>query len=160
MTEEHQLRSVGTLAELVDVVELAGVTVYEQSGKRHETAVAPDGEPNPAIEAFVRGYDGGIETRFTMTYEGPGYVIVSDLALRYEDREEYRLEPSVVPDFLEVAIMAAYPYLREGVTTSAARLGVDRPVLGMVRRGDIQFGRAKGPSPSVAPTADQLDRAP
>lgn len=155
MTETPEVRPVDTLTDLVEAVELASITVHEQSAKRVENDVEVGSEPSPLIEAFVRVFDGGIETRFKMTFEGPGYVIVSDIALFYKDLEEFELDANLVPEFLnEVAVMAAYPYLREGVTTSASRLDVERPVLGIVRRGQVQFGQE---DPRVEQTANGAD---
>ncbi|TRW47536.1 hypothetical protein [Georgenia yuyongxinii] len=138
-------RLVETLEELVQLTELVGITVYEQSAKRVENQVDEDEESAPRIEVLVRALEDGIEPRFKLVFEGPGFVLTTDLALHYQDREQITIDERVVPEFLnDVAFMSAYPFLREGIMTSAARLGVQPPLLGLVRRGEIEF--TQGPS--------------
>lgn len=161
MTEEgkEQVRRIDVLEELVSVIDMVDVIVYEHSAKRVEDRVSdgPDEterpEPEPQFQAMVRGFDGGLEARFRATYEHRDFVLLADLGVKYAETEPFQLAESLVPRFLsDIAIMGAFPYLRESLATSATRLGVAPPVLGLIGRGALTFSRE--PEGEGEPSAD------
>lgn len=145
-------REIQDLAEAIQVFELVEVVAYEHSGKRVPVAPEEVGgrTTGSELEVMVRHAAGEIETRFRMTVTAPGMELASDVGVVYKS-EDCVLAERLLPDFLEeIGIMAAYPYLREGTSTSAVRLGLAAPTLGLLRRG--QF--------TLRGTDDRLDSSP
>lgn len=63
-----------------------------------------------------------------------------------------RPEPTVpaLRDFIEkIAVMAAYPYLRQGVHTLASMLGLPGVTLGLLRAGSFTIGDGEGETPAA-----------
>ncbi len=55
-------------------------------------------------------------------------------------REPIEASDAIITEFVErVGVMSVYPYLRESITQSGAKLGLDRPVLKLLRPGDIHI---------------------
>lgn len=136
---EHALQEVDDLENALEVFELVEVVAYEHSGKRVPVNLDDDNgaPPQSEMEVLVRHSSNEIETRFRMTVTAPGMELASDVGVVYRS-DNWILAPSLVPSFLEeIGIMAAYPYLREGTATSAVRLGLPAPTLGLLRRGQF-----------------------
>lgn len=125
---------------LVDVVQYAvGAERVAQDGVDSD-GPAP-GEPKVSLDLSARGGLGWMETRFKMVVETELAVIHSDLAVIYKFFDGAELSAEVQRDFIQkVAVMTAYPYLRESVSTSASRLGVPVPPLGVLKQGEFQVG--------------------
>lgn len=148
------------LAEAIQVFELVEVVAYEHSGKR--VPVAPEDvggtTAESELEVMVRNTAGEIETRFRMTVTAPGMELASDVGVIYKS-EDYVLTQRLLPAFLEeIGIMAAYPYLREGTSTSAVRLGLPAPTLGLLRRGQFTLRGAEDPDSSPAVESAESER--
>jgi hypothetical protein len=92
------------------------------------------------LSASVRQTDHELETRFKLEVTAEEFDGVADLGIIYSKSEPAEVVGELLTGFMEeVAVMAAYPFLRESIFTSASRLDVNRPVLGILRRGDARF---------------------
>ncbi len=79
--------------------------------------------------------------RFRVLVEHTQASYAIEVGTRYTTEEPVDLEPSVLRDFIEkVAIMAAFPFIREGVATTAAKLEVEVPIMGILRQGEFSLG--------------------
>jgi len=78
---------------------------------------------------------------------GPGYHFFVDLGavFRFERPSERKRTAYLVNEFMsQVGVMAAFLYLREAVGALASRTGVEIPVLGLLRRGEVQLQLGAG----------------
>ncbi|WP_429388892.1 hypothetical protein [Paenarthrobacter sp. TE4293] len=83
-----------------------------------------------------------LDVRFRVEVENHQATYEVELALRYETEIDYDHSRAVVEDFIErVAIMSAFPYVREAVSTTAAKLELDVPILGILRQGEFRLGQ-------------------
>ncbi len=90
----------------------------------------------------ARGDTGELETRVRIDITLADADISAEVAVLYRFAEELTVPEAVVTEFVErVSVMAAFPYVRESVSTTASRLGVAPPVLGMLRAGEFQVER-------------------
>lgn len=78
-----------------------------------------------------------------MNYSDGNIELSSDVGVLFASDLDAVLSEETLNEFMsQVAVMAAFPYLREGLATSAARLGVTRiPTIGLIRRGEIALTR-------------------
>jgi hypothetical protein len=79
-----------------------------------------------------------IVPRITMTVHTPKARLAADIGVAYTFSEPLAVPQEIVAEFVEkVAVMAVFPFLRESVFTTATRLGVAPPVIGLLRAGDF-----------------------
>jgi len=132
-------RTVDSTVALLEAVELTRITHYEVSGRRHASdATVEEGVRPPQV--MVRKSELEIETRMRMVVETDVAVFTADISATYTLAEPAHVPDEVVTDFLErVGLMAVYPYAREAIHTSASRLAVDAPVLGLLRTGSVRI---------------------
>lgn len=152
MTETPtQSRPIASAAELVSVVELVGVMFYEIRAKRAITDAQVD-VLGPVWGFAERHDESQLECRFHMTMTTEQADFFSDLGVVYDFSEPVVLSASAVTEFIEkVAIMAAFPFVRESIFTSAIRLGVPAPVMGLLKQGNFRLEAA---------ASDQLESQP
>lgn len=136
-------RTVSTVEELVQLVELVGLRTYELSGKRTEPAPITEpsepAEPQMSMQIMENHAPDRIETRFRATVEAADGDFVADVSVQYKFDEPLALSPEAIEGFLErVAIMAAWPFIREGVATTAARMEMTVPVMGLMKQGGFK----------------------
>lgn len=138
------VETIGDIVEVVNRYDLVRIQPYEHSG-RYTGDPSVNAEPDPidltqAMTTQVRQQAGRIEARFKLDATDDAVQIVSDCSAVFASEDNVLIAESVLPQFLsEVALMAVFPYLREGVATSAARLEYPMPTLGLLRRGDLQI---------------------
>lgn len=156
-------RRVPTVEELVELIELTGLRCFEVSGRRHETEPDGSGEESadePTAEAETAGEvsiqvmethgPDFITARLRMTVEAKDADFVADFGLRYTSAEPIEPTQEAIKALLErVSVMSAWPFLREAVATTAARMELPVPVLGMVRQGQFRLQVAPAPSEST-----------
>ena len=143
---EIAARPIDTVEELIAFVDLRGVHTYEVSGKRAEPAVEGDDvavqEPM-AIEIREQHDEGRIVGRFRATMTASGCDLVADVGAEYAFSEPLSLSRPAIEGFLEkVAVMAAWPFIRETIATTAARLQIPVPLLGLLKQGDFHVNPA------------------
>ena len=132
------VRTPADARELLEVAELVDIITFELRGKR----VTHDGDiPEPVPAVAVRLSDEALETRLRLDVWTEDARIFADVAAVYALSEPVHLEGHVVQEFVERAgIMAVYPFVREAIFSTASRLGVKPPVLGLLRAGQFRIG--------------------
>lgn len=140
MTSPTETLSVNSAAELLEYVELKGIIVYEVHGLRGPRPDAEDEHPDVSISVQERHDDNFIEPRFRMIVTDGNAQYTVDVGTRYEMSQPVRLAKAVLKEFIErVAVMAAFPFLRESIATTAARMELGVPVLGLLRAGSFSL---------------------
>lgn len=145
--DEVDARYIDQIADLVDVTELVDVHPERMSAERLSHAGKDDDAPDasPTLAVFQRLTQDELEVRPVLTVQTPQARFLIDLALTYKHSEPVEIAEDVVGEFLHrVAMMNAWPYLREAVQASAARLHVTPPVLGLLRAGQFHVDSAGG----------------
>lgn len=140
-------REVFDARALLETVELVGVTVYELRAKRIDASAGErTPTPEPQWGFMERHSDSQLEYRFQMALQATDAEFFTEIGLVYEFNEPVMPTASAVLDFVEkVAIMAAFPFFRESVFTSATRLGVRVPVMGLLKQGAFKIDRPVAP---------------
>ena len=149
-------RVVSDARELLTLTELTDVLTYELRGRR-----ISDGTPSaPDPEIAVRVTESKIETRMRLEVTTTDASIFADMSAVYSLSESVVIPPGVISEFIERAgIMAVYPFVREAVFATAARLGVPPPVLALVRAGSLIVANMRGlASTDLQSTPAQLAR--
>lgn len=133
-------KAVKSAVELLSYVELTDITHYEVLGKRRATEPEDGFEPGARDpEVMVRKEDGTLETRVRLTFEAVDARLVADVSAIYTLSEPLEISEEAISEFLErVGVMAVFPYLRAALHGSAAQLGVDVPVLGLLRPSSLR----------------------
>jgi hypothetical protein len=139
-------RTVTSAADLLPLIELTAITTYEVAGRR---AARDDGvDQSDDIQVMVRVEGDDLETRARMYVVTQQAELVADVSATYSLREALEIPEAVVAEFVErVGVMAVFPYLREAIHTTATRLGVDAPVLGLLRAGNFKLNADNPASP-------------
>lgn len=130
--------------DLLPVLELNRVTAYEIAGKRVPSPETT--EITSSMESMIGGEEGvALVFRVRQRVKTDEAEITADFEAEYRLSESGgRISEEAQVEFAEkVAFMALVPYLRESVHTTAMRLGVRPPLLGMVRQGEFRL-RADG----------------
>lgn len=139
-----------TARDMLPVLELNRVTPYEVAGKR---VSAPEvTEITSSMESMIGGEEGkSFVFRVRQRVKTSEAEIAADFEAEYRFSEPGgQISEEAQVEFAEkVAFMALVPYLRESVHTTAMRLGVQPPLLGMVRQGEFRL-RADGDAGSSA----------
>lgn len=165
MSEAPASRAVATVEELIQFIELTGLRTFEISGKRSEDdspAADADTRPSQSDEAAAAEEESAaaeaeisveimeshtadhIITRFRATVEARDADFVADVGLRYTFTEPLDLAQDAVEGLLNrVAVMSAWPFIREAVATTAARMELEVPVLGLIKQGDFRVRRVE-----------------
>lgn len=133
-------RDAADAADVVAHAELTDIRVYEVAARR--TAEGVDPEDVPTAEDFsvnARGTDEMFETRGRLYLRTPEAEFVVEVGAIHSLDEPIVLPPHVAAEFIQrVGIMALYPFMREQVFSAARRLGVQAPVLGLLRAGEFK----------------------
>ena len=110
--------------DLLQIVELTGVKTYEIRARLVDPQVdLPDYEPLP-MEVMVRHEGDVIEARLRLEHRTDEAVLLADIGVLYNLATPRTIPNAVLGEFLEkVGVMAVFPFAREGLLTSAARLG-------------------------------------
>ncbi|NTW41604.1 MAG: hypothetical protein HGA44_17285 [Cellulomonadaceae bacterium] len=139
-------------AEILPYVELTEVRTYSLVGRRDDSDRSEDITPDIGIRVTQEE----IETRMRIAVNTGEAYLEADMSVVHLVQRPVNLWAHVVTEFIErVSVMAVYPFVREAVFTTASRLGVDAPVLGMVRGGQLGVGNLDGAdfAPSQAPAS-------
>jgi len=145
-------RVVASAAEMVNLVELTGIKVYDIAGHLVEppaleasTTDDPDRQPEPrtpgeSFAVFARGGDTWFETRTKLVVQTVEADLSADAGAIFTYSEPLTVSREVAGEFVEkVGVMAVYPFVREQVFTTASRLGVAPPVMGLLRAGQFRI---------------------
>ncbi|MFC8046237.1 hypothetical protein [Nocardia sp. NPDC057353] len=137
MSEEFSAASVATDTDsILAFAELTDIVFYECSGRRNRDA----GEVPLSIQIALGRDELGLEVRCRATIAGAGGEYIADASAVFTFREPVEATAEAVTDFAaRVGVMAVYPYLRESITQSSAKLGLERPVLRLLRPGEVSL---------------------
>jgi hypothetical protein len=131
-----------TLESYLDSVTLSDVVILGESSSRVFATGGKEKTPDGLLQnklTIHKETDADVY-RFTSNYENPMSKIQVDIGVIYRREIDLELSEQVQLQFAsEVAIMVAYPYIRQAIWAAAARLGVPKPVLGILKRGQAQF---------------------
>ncbi|MBI9113625.1 hypothetical protein [Sanguibacter suaedae] len=120
---------------MLPVVELTEIKVYEITGRRIDD---PDAavEPEQSLDVQARGSENWFETRVKLSVDTSEAQLLADVGAVFTFSEPLKVPQVAAGEFVEkVGVMAVYPFLREHIFTTAGRLGVAPPVLGLLRAG-------------------------
>lgn len=130
---------INDLRELVDRTEVVDVVFHEVAAKRSVGAT----DDSLSMEIMARAGDEQIGVRLRAKVTGGGGEYEIDAEGIFALEAEADVEPGTLQEFIErVGVMVVYPYVREAVNDGAARLSLKRPVLKLLRTGDIKLGDA------------------
>lgn len=145
MTTKSKRPLIESVEDLVPLLTLTGFRQYEISGKRAEaipieksesTDLKALPEPQMDVQIMENHTDQHIEARFRATVDNGVGVFLIDIGLLYNFSEPIDLGRVAINNFIErIAIMAAWPFIREGIATTAARMELPVPVLGLMKQG-------------------------
>jgi len=140
-------------ADLLQYVELTAVRTYALSGRREEGATA---SADVAPEVAVRLGDFDLEIRMRMIIRTAQAEFETEMAVVYQLARPVNMWSATLSEFVaRVGVMALYPFVREAIFATASRMGIDQPVLGLVRQGQLTIGDVGGPelAPSRVPAS-------
>lgn len=129
--------------EVLDRSELADVVIYELQASRIGEAV----EPQYSMQVLTRLDGVEFEIRCKVEAQGQGGQYVAEAGGIFTLESEGLIEEGTRREFAEkVGVMTVYPYLRSSVSQLAASLGLDRPVLPLLRAGGVSLTQKTEPT--------------
>lgn len=139
---------ISTLEEAARAANLTGINFLEVSGRRKEERSPAEDEVNISIRTQEQHTSSSCACRFAVAVDHPEADYLVEVEIRYDFDDDIDWSEDLIRGLVEeIAIMAAFPYLREGVAGIAARLGADVPFLGILRRGEFSMGEREQPEP-------------
>lgn len=148
MTEAQPV--IDDVRELLALTDLSDIVFYQVAAQRKDEAdqaAEPEeshgGEELP-VQVFARHDATHIEVRVRAAADGPSALYVVDVGARFTLQRPVEVSPSAMKEFVErVGVMAAFPYVREGVHDLASKLRAPAPLLGLLRAGAVQLESAQ-----------------
>ncbi|MDZ7929042.1 MAG: hypothetical protein U5N21_02790 [Rhodococcus sp. (in: high G+C Gram-positive bacteria)] len=139
--QHSEANTVTDVGELLAACELSDIVFYEVSALRmSETDSEPDKKPGFDMRIMTRIEPQRVEIRCRAQALGAGGQYVTDASSVFTMASPVEVDERVVREFAEkVGVMAVYPYIRESITQGGARLGLDRPILPLLRAGDVHL---------------------
>lgn len=161
-TDQDVAARIDSVEELVRVAEISQVIFHEVSARRLASGggdeVNDDVDVPPALQVAVRMGDRELEVRCRVDGEFHGGKYVADVsacyALQFGESVPSGGQVSIGQDVTDafvsnVGIMALYPFLREAIHQSGSRLGLQPPLLPLLRLGSFE-AVADGSAPDWA----------
>lgn len=140
MTEAAEPRHITDIMDLMAIVSLVEIRPFEMSAKIIGPAETEPHEPQLTLQYAEILNEREFHTRFRLSVAETSAEYVADIASIHAMSEPVTLERSVANDFAErVGFMSAFPFLRESITTSAARMNRAVPLIGLMRPGDFKI---------------------
>lgn len=134
---------------LVAAVELDNIIVHEERARRvswTEEELANVQLPMTTSSMGLAPDDRTFRFRFRLRLTDQNAEYVSDVEAIYALPEVVDVATDILSEFAgRVAFMAVYPFLRASIFGSAARLGQEIPVLGIVRQGEFESSGPMSP---------------
>jgi hypothetical protein len=145
-------RIIDDIVDLVRLSDLVDVTLLRVAGERHEGSDVP--EPSESMQVLQHADQEHIEVRCQMEVVTAEGRYVADVGSTYDFSEPLQVDRAVLEEFTgRVAVMAVYPFVREAIHQTAARLRLPAPLLGLLRQGQVELTREDGPAdPRRLPT--------
>lgn len=132
--------------DLVKGIELVGIKYRGIGGdiRVPDTALT---ETEVQIDVQEQHDEEHLEVRFLAKIETQEAEYRCQVSTHYVGLDFTVYSQAVITDFIErVAVMAAFPYIREAVASTAARLELDVPMLGILRLGEFHVAQASEPA--------------
>lgn len=133
--------------ELLQVAELEGVRFFEMHAR---TKMDPDGGVDITSESAGSGHDDQqwtffvqvnpekINLRARLELDGPDAIYVVDAGVFFGIEKPGEVPKNVTFEFINrVAIMALYPFVREGLHELARKIDAKHPLLGLYHPGEL-----------------------
>lgn len=144
MLPEQGFESIDSINDLVAQVEIAGLVLHEERARR----LTWSEEERESIAFPLRDDSFGmvplpeeLHYRFRSVFSDENAEYVADVEIVYRLPAPSTVAESVLGEFAErVAFMAVFPFIRASMFSSAARLGLPAPILGIVRQGEFKLG--------------------
>ena len=127
------------IVDLVASVDLKSVRFLEASGTLASLLPEPPLESVANMEVNTLSWGKAIEVWVRMTVQIPEQAMLRvAVSTVYNRDDDVEVPDDVRRDFVaRVAVMTAFPYIREGVQSMATRLAVDVPTLGLLKQGQV-----------------------
>lgn len=127
-------------AQLVEETELSGVRFRELSGTLNPDSRVTEGEPSYELTVERQLSDTHFGVVCTVNFQAPDAAYTVSVECSYLRRSVREIADAAMVEFIErVAIMTAYPFIRESLHDLSRRLGAGSVVLGLLRPGHIQL---------------------
>lgn len=145
---DREARPVIDVRELAELAQLSNVLFYQVSGERIEEdeldsadgGEAPTADQDAPLEVLVRHDAEQIQVRVRCQAFSRQARLVADVAAEFKLPEPVSVDPDVLREFVErVGVMAAYPFVREGLHSTASKLRVRAPLLQLLRADQIRL---------------------
>lgn len=133
---------ISSIEELIQTVELADVTIFEESFRRTQEPFEQISGDVQLInsELSLHETENSISYKFRLKYEGNGMEAIVDIGSAYISKKEFKVDREVALEFAsKVAFMIIYPYVRSSIWSGAARLRLPAPLLGLIQPGALQI---------------------
>ena len=128
--------------ELLQLGELSGIRFNGFSAERIAGGepVTDEEQAEQSIQVSIGQNPGLIEVRVQLELTTSAAKYVADAASQYRYPDDHEVSEEVARQFAEaVGVMAVYPYLRELVQTSSARLSLPPVTLPLMRQGEVNL---------------------
>ncbi len=150
MTKTNPLE-IHDIHALMELVSLQEIRYFELKGAVTGPPSDEAADPELLMEYSEYVDDESIHCRFRFTVKTSDAEFVSDIASVFETSKPVKVDRIVLNDFAErVGFMAAFPYLRESLTTTASRMGRRAPLIGLMRPGDLKIEMIQDASTQAA----------
>jgi len=143
--DEQSAHQIESIEELVGLVHLVEIRPYEISARVIAPASEDAGEIDINVEYSELHTDRTLIDRFKFVARTSDAEYVTDIAAVYEAEMAVEIPNPIRLDFAErIGFMSAFPFVREALSTSAARLMRRAPLLDLMRPGDLRINADSG----------------
>ncbi|MGV9834309.1 SecB-like chaperone SecBL [Nocardia niigatensis] len=126
-----------SVQELLEASELVDILTYQLSAELSDEPATP-----LSMRVLTRCEGGKLEVRIDAALNDSYGEYTLARSVIFSLPPERDVPQPLVEEFAEkVGVLAAYPYIREGISDLAARLGQPQPVLPLLRAGQVKLAR-------------------
>ena len=137
-------RVITSARELLELTRLADIVWYELSGRRFsdddlEGLGAGNDEEAP-LQVLARSSDEQVEVRVRTTAQSSSARFSVDVGAIFDLAMPVEVDADAMKEFVQrVGVMAAYPFVREGLFSVAARMRVEAPLLQLLQANTMNL---------------------
>lgn len=137
---ESQTEKVGSIEDLAAMVSLNEIRYYEVGARAKKSGDGLEEAPRFSFGYSQRSEPSELEDRFRFVAETDVADYLIEVAAIYTLEGRWEVPQEIRIDFAErIGFMTVFPYIRETLTTAAARLGKRGPLLDFMRPGDLKI---------------------
>lgn len=136
-----EMRRVTTAEDLASLATLTDIVFHTFSAERGPFAAEdPTFTDEPRLELATHQDNEGVALQMELRLAGEPNIRYHVAAVAtYHLSEPVDIPHDVLTDFISrAAVLAVYPFVREGVVSLAGRLRAPAPILGLIRPGDVR----------------------